>query len=219
MNNEERWTQFEIWALRWRIVAKKVGNTTIEQSPLAKMVYRIIREKMEGSTFCWYIDSLNPQKEGDWDARLAHCQKMLTRLAVERTQKPEEQVDVPGQALDELFAYLQSPAPEGQSEEEWLRKLRHLTRQAGRFAHLREEVAVAVADYRGALEPEFSFLWKNGNQHQELKEEPKKLSSRAIVTRLLRKLRSKGLIGGSHGPYDGIIQGFPGHDPRGGRRN
>lgn len=211
---EERWTQFEIWALRWRIVAQKVGNAAVDMSPLAKMVYRIVREKMEASTFCWYIDCLNPDRQMDWGARLAHCQGMLTRQAIQRTQKPEEPVDLPGQALDELYAYLQSPSPEGKSEEEWLRTLKHLVRQAARFPHTREEVGEKVAEYRSALEPEFAFLWKKNESHEELKEKSTaRLSNRKIVEKLLRRFRAKGLIGGSHGPYDPVVcRGFAGHD-------
>lgn len=214
MGQEERWTLFEIWALRWRMLAEKVGDDAVQRDSLYKMVYRIVREKMEAGTFCWYIEALNPEKKGNWAVRLILCKNSLTKFAIDRTQKPEEQKDLTGEALEALFAYLRSPAKDEMTEEEWQRQFRHLVRHAARFPHTRDEVSIAVEPYRAVLEPEFGFLWKKEAGHEELKSEnePKKLTNRTIVGRLLRRLRSKGLIGGSHGPYDGIVtQGFPGH--------
>jgi hypothetical protein len=212
MDPEEKYAQLEVWALRWRILSDRISPAAVQQSSVHKKTYRFIREKMD-ETSCGYLGCLNPEEIGDWAARLKEVQKTLTRLAVYRAEKSHVD-DLPGEALGELFLFLGASSPEGNSEEEWLRTLKHLVRQAARFPHMRDEVAHEVEPYRGVLEPEFAFLWKNGKEHPELSgDESQKLSNRDILGRLLRRLRGKGLIGGSHGPYEGIVNnGFPGHD-------
>jgi hypothetical protein len=90
------------------------------------------------------------------------------------------------------------------------RKLKHFIREAAKYRHLREEVAEIVAHLKTMLEEEFGFLWPKDEVEEALP--TTSLSNREIMSRMMRRMKSKTLVGACHGPFDMIWQGFPDHD-------
>jgi hypothetical protein len=90
------------------------------------------------------------------------------------------------------------------------RKLKHCIREAAKYRHLRGEVAEIVSHLRTMLEDEFAFLWPKEEVEDDFPATT--LSNREIMSRMMRRMKSKTLVGACHGPFDMIWQGFPDHD-------
>jgi hypothetical protein len=209
MSFEERWSLYGIWACRWRILAVRVGQAVVDRERAFGKAFGIIRDRMKSEPYRGaYISALDPSADHDWLERLTVCEEMLKNAFETRIEKEKAQ-DAQEATLFELGAVMQKyHLPE---DLEGMRLLKHHVRQAARYEHLRDEVADMAARYRSHLEPEFSFLWKKTDEPEE-PETQRKLTNREIAARLLRKMKSKGLIGASHGPYDMLPKGFPAHD-------
>jgi hypothetical protein len=210
MSFEERWSLYGIWACRWRILAVRVGQAVVDRERTFGKAFGIIRDRMKNEPYRGpFISALDPRAEDDWLERLTTYEEMLKKASEIRAEKEKAQ-DAQEATLFELGAVTQKyHLPE---DPEGMRLLKHHVRQAARYEHLREEVADMAAKYRSHLEPEFAFLWKKAEAEAEEPEIARKLTNREIAARLLRKMKSKGLIGASHGPYDMLPKGFPAHD-------
>lgn len=207
LEHEERWTQFEIWALRWRIITARAGREVADSDNFLKKVFARIRELMADPSHeqGWFIPALDPERSADWAAHLEACDQKLRKLVEDRRRGEEAD-----QALDTLardFAIFRTQGEDGNE-----RILRHNIRTAARFEHLRDEVAELLLPMRARLEDEFGFLWKDGKPDEEPAHEPKKLTNLEIVMRIARRMNSKGFIGGVHAPWDKVVKGFPAHD-------
>lgn len=206
---DERWAVYANWGARWRVLVDRVGQAVVDRERAFSKAFKHIRERMNAESARGpFITSLDPKAQEDWPAKLVESEERLRAL---ETAKRGGQ-DAAEAAVFELMGILKKyHLPE---DPEGVRKLRHGVRIAARFLHVRDEVAELVAVHKELLKPEFASLWA------ETQEEPpaspaaaRKLTRREIAHRILRRMRAKGLIGASHGPYDRISSdGFPGHD-------
>lgn len=209
---EERWTQYEIWSTRWRMIVERAGPDIADADGFLKMVYARIRERMKKEPVAgWYIVALEKGKAADWAALLAAAETKLAGL-IEARRKQEEAEVALEKSLDEMIHSLLVFRKDATPENE--RLLRHNVRAAARVDTNREYIADTLKPVRELLEDEFAFLWKNGHEseEEEAPAEPKRIANIEIVMRICRKLNSKKLIGASHAPADKLWKGFPEHD-------
>lgn len=208
LTSKQAWFTIEILACRWKRLVDKAGESMYLAESRFPRIYALIRDWMRGlPEQLWFIEALARDIHGkDWGARIKECERLLSaendRVAAEHAQQ-----EVQEKALEALIyeerAFSGDPNPENE------RRLRHALRAAAAFRHLREEVAEIVETHRVFLKHEFSFLWPEEKAPAE--PEPKHMSRRDIVARILRRMKSKTLIGACHGPFDMIKKGFPPH--------
>lgn len=206
MHRDERWALCDVWAIRWRVIAAKIGDAGVDRSSSMRRGFAMIREVMEKEPVQgWFIEALNPKsKVVAWKHRLAKAKTRYERLA-----KEHEQEDVVARTMGQV---LEACRKRGEvKDEETLRQLKHSVRDAAKYEHLRAEVAQAAQAFRTDLGEEFTFLWKEAEEPEELAP-TQRLSNREIVARILRRMHAKRLIGGCHGPADRVCNGFPAHD-------
>jgi len=205
MVHEERWTLFEIWSLRWRIIAERAGDEVAETDTFLRTCFARIRERMKDPSYQqgWFIDALNKASLGDWTLQLKGVQERLAALIGER-----KRAEVSEEAIRTVTEQA-ALAVQGGGDD---RTLRHAARHAAKFEHLREEVAEILLPLKAGLADEFGFLWDDPKEKEEPEEKREKLTNRDIAERILRRMRSKALIGECHGPYERICKGFPEHD-------
>lgn len=207
----EAWAQFEVWAVRWRIVAEHVGEEVAYSDGFLKMCFARIRDRMAACKEQGpYIDALDRTAKADWPARLKASEERLHR-AIEERRRMEEAERAVDLAVQDLTVQIKSFQDAGPGADD--RALRHHVRNAAKYEHLRDDLAEMLLPVREKLGEEFAFLWKNGQPEPEEKpEEPRRMTNQEILTRIIRRLNSKKLIGAAHGPWDKIYQGFPEHD-------
>lgn len=231
---QERWLTYESWACRWKIVAERLAPGVVDREPAIRACYARIREAMKSERApMWFIKALDRNEKGlDWRARLEEVKAQIAALAADRAAaarkaEEEERKDSAREEAQDAAVWNLAAAVRGMSEalekklhglpkgdelaEEAERKLRHCLRQAGRFDNLREEAADMARVHRTRLEPEFSFLWPKAEE-AEAPPPARRMTNGEIAARLLRRMKSKGLIGACHGPFDMMFKGFPEHD-------
>lgn len=211
---EERWTQFGIWSIRWRIIADRVGNDVVNGDGFLKMCFARIRERMqefpEGFRF---LPALDGERAGDWPGLLKIHEDKIAKLLEDRRRAEEAEQRLGDKAEEAIHALtLRVNEFRDLHDDPGERDLRHHVRNAAKFEHLREEVAEIVSEFRPILEKEFAFLWDGGDQAEEVLQAPNKLTNQDVLSRLCRRMFSKRLIGACHGPWDRIYKGFPEHD-------
>jgi hypothetical protein len=200
------WALIETWALRWRVVVSRLTAEAQANSPVIRKSYATLRERIERSSGpARFITALDKTKTDDWPRRLTEAQARLGSEEEER-KKREAQRAAAAETLAALENARQAYVNKPKRDEE--RRLRHAVREAAKYEWNRPEVGRAVRSQRNLLEPEFSFLWSNGKDEED--EAPKgPMSNRDILSRMLRRMKSKSIIGGSHAPADAIWKGFP----------
>jgi hypothetical protein len=207
---DESWVQFEIWGIRWRIVAERVGEDVADGDGFLKMCFARIRERMAAvKEQGYFIEALERSSKGDWAVRLKVAEERLGKLIEERLHADEAE-RAAEQALQDVVTQMKLFKDAGPDAND--RLLRHHARNAAKYEHLREELAEMLLPAREILGEEMAFLWKNGQEPEEKPAEPRKMTNQEIVTRILRRMNSKRLIGACHGPWDRIYHGFPEHD-------
>jgi len=212
----ERWLWIEIWATRYRMVVERAGNPAAATHPVIKRTFAKIAEVLNQWRSLdqgWYIDALDKTKGGmgyNWQMRLDQAKKRLAdeQEARKREKEAEDGVTRAVEGLDTaIAAYAQGKT------EDTFRTLCHSIRNAAKYEHLRDEVAVMIYGWKDLLGEEFAFLWPSGKlEDQTPREDGKKIESREFVRRILHRLRSKACIGGSHAPAEKMWKGFPNHD-------
>lgn len=204
LSSEERWTRFEIWADRWRILVDRIGPHAAKGG-IGSATFARIRETMNehGGTNVPYIPALNQGKDLDWHERLREAEQRLNGFEERRGKKREAR-----QKLADLESLLMR---DDLSADEAARKLQHAVRDIAREETLRGELADIVEPYRASLGSGFEFLFQNGGK-EEGGTHKVKLSNRDIMSRLLRRMVNKGMIGEKYCPVDMIPKGFPPHD-------
>ncbi len=202
--DEERWTLFEIWADRWRILVDRFGSHAAKDR-IASAAYARIRGSMEefAGENRPYIPALNEEKKLDWPERLREAQGRCAALAQRRRMKLEARRKM--RELENLLGR------DDLATEEAERRLRHAVRDIAREESLRGELADMVEPYRQSLGAEFDFLFQPVGA-EDSKALRVKLSNRDILSRLLRRLANKGMIGEKYCPADMVPKGFPPHD-------
>lgn len=209
---EERWHQYEAWACNWRITISKYSKEVVDRSPLLREIYGKLRDLMKADRpMLWYIHALDRKADLDWEARRAECEETRDRLIQGRKDQKKDQEDAQEKAIwnlkEAVRGYREAPE-EGMAEAQ--RRLKHSIREAAKYRHLREEVAEIVAHLKTMLEDEFAFLWPKGEAEEEIP--ATSLTNREIISRMMRRMKAKTLVGASHGPFDRIYKGFPEHD-------
>lgn len=209
---EERWYQYEAWACAWRLVINKYPKEVVDFSPLLKEIYGKIRDLMRVYTpQLWYIKALDRKSNLEWAARLKECEETRDRLIQDRHNQKQDHEEAQEKAVWNLKNAVQEyrSAPEEHMSEAQ-RRLKHYIRETAKYRHLREEVAEIVGHLRTMLDDEFAFLWP----HDEVEEAmpATTLTNREIMSRIMRRMKSKTLVGACHGPFDLIYKGFPEHD-------
>lgn len=216
LTQEERWVYIESWSLQWRILADRVGQKSVGGERLFSKVYAMLRTVMdcepEAPQRFKVSEPLTRPKPGavssaDWEARLEAVGRRR-KIMEEARRRDEDQARL----IDEDMKGFSSAFTNHQVYKtgDTDKALRHAIRTAGRHVHLRPELADALQPYRNTLNQEFGFLWDDGPAEAEA--DPKQtLTNRDIAARLLRRMKSKTLIGACHGPEDRISKGFPPH--------
>lgn len=210
LEDEERWAQFEIWSIRWRIIADRVGNDIVNSDGFLKMCFARIRERMDAFPDGYrFITALDQEHAGEWPGRLKLQEAKLAKL-LEIRRSEEEAGRIAEEALQALV--LQVATFRNAQDDSNERMLRHAVRNAAKFEHLREEIAETITELRPKLEGEFGFLWNVTNGEDDPAPASQKLTNKDILSRICRRMFSKRLIGACHGPWDLIYKGFPEHD-------
>lgn len=202
------WWTFEMWAIRWRMAFDTLSEEAHESNNFMKLIYARIREAMKLHPGQWFIRALDREAHEAWTHRLEECKTRFRKREEEIEKEAAEKNAADEAVVDLTEAFLaHQEAPDAETD----RKLRHYVRNAAKYPHLRDEVAQIVAPLKEDLLSEFGFLWVQPTKVEE--EAPsRKLTNREIVARLLRRMKAKALIGGSHGPYEQMYKGFPEHD-------
>ena len=203
MSSDIRRLTFDVWALRWRIACEKIGQENVVRCREMQSCYAVIKTAMnENPNERHHIAALKREVAGDWEAQLkqAKAKINLMRESEMRFQSALEQL----QTLKLLKL-------DANSDTEAIRRYKHLVRTIAGNEALRDDLVVVCAPYRALLEDDFAFLWKEQEAEDEVVVKDK-LSNREILSRLLRRMISKTLIGACHGPLDRVYTGFPEHD-------
>lgn len=213
---EERWHQYEIWACEWRLCVQRHSSEIVDRCPILREIYKKIRQLMEQeSPGLWFIRALDPKASVDCIARMEECLNAKDALAKERQDRSDEERAKEAEHekgiwdLRTMTREYDGAAPEHKAEAE--RKLRHAVREAAKHRHLRDEVADTLSHLRALLEAEFAFLWPSDAPPDEPLP-ARTLSNLEILSRLMRRMKAKTLVGACHGPFESIYKGFPEHD-------
>lgn len=215
---EERWLQIEAWAIKWRFIVDRVGQNSMGQDRLFGKVYATIRSLMDREPESPYRSRANEPltrpKPGtvsstDWNERAWAVERSLLSLEQARRRDEEQARGIDEDMKGFSTAFTNHQADYGAATD---KALRHAIRTAARHVHLRPELAEALLPYRASLDQEFGFLWDDGKDDGEEEVAKKSLTNRDIVARLLRRMKSKTMIGACHCPEDMISRGFPPHD-------
>jgi hypothetical protein len=218
LSQEERWLQIEAWAIRWRFLVDRVGQNSMSQDRLFSKVYATIRSIMDHEPASPYRSRANEPltrpKPGtfsstNWDTRMGEIDLRLLSLEHARRRDEEQARGIEKDMKGFSTAFTNHQAvPNAETD----KALRHAIRTAARHVHLRPELAEALLPYRAGLDDEFSFLWDDGTNDDKEEAVKKTLTNRDIAARLLRRMKSKTMIGACHCPEDMISKGFPPHD-------
>jgi len=208
LSMREVWLNCEILACHWKVASERLTPQALNAESSARRAYALIREWMDVQPERGpFIQALHPSSRGmDWEARIAVCVAELQKEAA-RAGEERAQAEALEKTIEDL-TYAVRSFPEGSVDE---RQLRHALRQAARYPHLREEAAEIAAPHHDLLKEEFAFLWTDPAAAKQEVEPSRTLSRREIVSRILRRMKSKALIGGCHGPVEVLKNGFPSH--------
>jgi hypothetical protein len=203
MSSDIRRLTFDQWALRWRIVGEKIGQDKVTRSREMQTCYAVIKTAMnENPADCHHIPALKREIQENWEEQLRQ-----TKAKIKATQDREMRFQL---ALEQLGS-LKKLTLDAKTDADGLRRYKHLVRTIAVNSALRDDLAEICAPYKSLLEDEFAFLWK-GDASEEAEVVKEKLTNRDVLARLLRRMISKTLIGGCHGPLDRVCTGFPEHD-------
>jgi hypothetical protein len=209
LSQEERWAIFRIWAARWRIVAERVGPELTSSSYHMRKAYARIVETMNqypGPESRFFPALSRDRHHGDWEKELRDAKENLEAVSQRmlRRRTAEEELDSLRSLMPEIDPATMQP--------DMVRVLQHKVRMIAREVSLRDDLAALFVGegYRKLLGQDFDFLWKqeNGDKPEEAS---KDLNRSQILWRLLKRMLSKTLIGGCHGPLEGVCSGFPEH--------
>lgn len=204
------------WAIRWRILADQFGRERTKADRDAQRCYGWISGAREKHIPGIFIPALNKDTPGDWQAILAKTNLNLLMIRSEQIKKEEAEKEWDNTVMklaDVMGVFPDFKVLQGAAESEEGRRFRHLLRELAKNESRRPELAELCRSYRNALEPEFSFLWKDENADDDPDCDPgKHLSNIEIVQRLLGRMIRKGIIGGRTAPTAMLLKGFPPHD-------
>ena len=148
-----RESQFRVWALRWRVVADKIGKGKDTKDHLRDRSYAVLRTWMKKYPDLSFIDALNPRATGEWGEELETALQEHAEI-VERESDAEEAY----QALVALRKVVgEYYLPESDEEKD---ALFEAVSKCARHLNIRDDVAEVCEPLRDLLEREFGFLWR-----------------------------------------------------------
>lgn len=204
MSSDIRRLTFDVWSLRWRITGEKIGQDKVSRCREMQTCYAVIKTAMnENPADRHHIPALKRELQDNWEEQLRQ-----TKAKMKATLDSEMRFQL---ALEQL-ASLKKITLNAKSDGEDVRRYKHLVRTLAANWALRDDLAAHCAPYKALLGEEFAFLWKDGADEVEEAVVKDKLTNRDVLARLLRRMISKTLIGGCHGPLDRVCTGFPEHD-------
>ncbi len=206
-----------IWAFRWRLMAERMGQERIQHDADMKAAFGAVAglrdQYYEGSLPALKRDLKRPE---NWEAHLARARADLEQIR-ENNRKLDDRRDAVETMLEELEALTyQFASSKGQPELDGkaadVKRFRHLVRETAKAVGMRPKIADICRSFRNALEPEFSFLWRNGESKTEEEAPREKLTNRDVASRIIRRMISNAMIGECHAPIEKVYKGFAGHD-------
>jgi len=203
-----RESQFHVWALRWRIVAERLGQEKANKDSVMRRSYAVLRAWMKKYPDLPFIDALNPRATGEWEVELKAAQREQAAIVARENSAEESREALV--ALREVISEYYLP-----EDEEGREKLFEAVGICARHLHIRDEVAKACEPLRDLLEKEFGFLWrkeKKGSKKSKSKKAKEPLSGREIMTKMLSRMLGKKKIGNSHTPLTNMLKGLKGRD-------
>lgn len=194
---ELRDSTFELWALRFRVMAERVGQDVAGDHPLFKRVFAMLRGCQDRDPALPFLDALSRRRQDDWEARLREAQE---RYAVR--SRAADALDVLRAAIDEAG----DPDAIGRAIDE-----------CAPFTQQRDRVADLCADHRALLrerfEGKYEYLWKDTTTRRvERRAAAPKATRRDVLERLLGRMWAKKEIGGRMTARTNVARGFNGPD-------
>lgn len=202
-----------IWSLRWRLMVEAAGPECAEHDRDVRRCFARIAQERDRYRI-EMIPALSRNGTGDWARERARADAALRDLREQREAALARETHLFSE-LRELMGAFPSHADLKQHQDSpEARRFRHLVREIGRSEHLRDQLSEMCRPYRPALEPEFAFLWRpdEDDEDNEGIETGRRLTNHDIMSRLLRRMIRKGIIGGKTCPTDMLFRGFPQHD-------
>lgn len=197
------------WALRWRLAILCAPDAA--KHAVLKAAYAAILGTRDQWAKGLTLPGLSKDCGGDFQT-WSHAYRVNAVVYAEWKQQRETEdrfAKASAEALSELETFLRAS---WSPTEEFLKTLRHLARKAASYPHLRPEVAQICAERKDALGEEFLFLWSDGRKEDSEEQPSKRITNAEMIARILRRLKSKDMVGACHAPADMVTQGFPGHD-------
>lgn len=157
---EERALQVKIFALRWRTLAERIGQSIARNDPAMRKAYAVIMETRERYPGLPFIEALDPRRHGEWERELETARKDVP-VVRERLRRQKE--------IEEAFEKLRAiPSRYRLPEDrEGAKALRDAVRVIAPQASERSRLLPMVTPYRKLLEDEFPFLWKEESPKTE----------------------------------------------------
>lgn len=203
LSSDIRRLLFDQLAIRWRIVGEKIGQDKVSRCREMQTCYAVIKTAMnENPSDRHHIPALKREIVDNWELQLRQ-----TNAKIKATQDREMRFQL---ALEQLQS-LKKMTLDAKTDADGLKRYKHLVRTIAVNSALRDDLSTVCAPYKALLDDEFGFLWKESADEEEAVQKDK-LTNRDVLSRLLRRMISKTLIGGCHGPLDRVCTGFPEHD-------
>jgi hypothetical protein len=73
---EKRGPRVKIWALRWRILAERIGQSIARNDPAMRKAYAVIMETRERFPGLPFMEALDPRRHGEWEKELAEAKRL-----------------------------------------------------------------------------------------------------------------------------------------------
>lgn len=159
--HEERGAQLRVWALRWRSLAERIGQSIARNDPVMRKAYAVIMETRERFPGLPFIEALDPRRHGDWERELevAKRELPLVRERVKRHREAEAQLD----RVRSVPARYRLP-----DDAEGMKALREAARPLLGIPHVRATLGGLLKPWRAALPDEFGVLWREDAANREI---------------------------------------------------
>lgn len=203
----ERKFLFRVWALRWRVTVERVGQEYARIDTDLRTAFAIISDWRDNyRDEVGFIPALSPKHrdQHDWEKELKDAKTNLEEARSLESKRRE---------AEELFEELKAvptkygPIPENRYG---VGRLRKYARELAPILSMRDDLIEFCRPYKDVLGEDFAWMFSDEDEKQ-VEEEKKEITNREIASRILRRMISKTLIGGCHGPLDKIYKGLPAH--------
>lgn len=194
-----------VWAARYRMLLEEAGPEHGRDREFSR-IHGAIRTKMAAvypSGRGPFLAALHPAERRDWRRELREAERNLEEIVRRHRSYTEARAK-----LADVESFLAQGEPRNEDEE---RRLHHLIREGARHENLRGELADLLEPYRDLLPAEFAFLWERAPAGPVPAAGRPALGPRDILSRILRRLIQKDVIGARYCPADMVTLGFDGN--------